>query len=249
MANGASIWAIEFAQAARESQIALAQASRTGVGAAPLAVIDGAQWLAPIAFPHIGHKVLEVGDAIALAVTLVVQAATAIDAIVGHSMAAKAAIAAVALVDQRVTVRGALDHGVELGHIPFAAIVWRFGLITQRPLHGVAKGIVGARYIHILSIQQILELCLRRIGRYHTYICHMTIQLLGLQIQQNFRLWIAQLLLCWLPVWEDIRWLNNFFCIYQPIPTCVSGPTTSADAAIHPSSRANPAAATPPDWT
>lgn len=131
MANGASMRAIEFAQAARESQIALTQASRTGVGATPFAVIDGAQGLSPIAFPHIGHKVLEVGDAVALAVALVVQTATAIDAIVGNSMAAKAAIAAVALVDQWITVRGALYHGVELGDIPFASIPWRFSLVTQ----------------------------------------------------------------------------------------------------------------------
>lgn len=175
VANGSSSRAIKLTQAARESQVALAQASRTGIGATPLTVIDGAKGLAPIALPHVGHKVFEIGDAVALAVALVVQTAAAIDAIVGHSMAAKAAIAAVALVDQWITIRGALDHGVELGHIPFAAITGRLDVIAQSPLHGVTKGIVGTRYIHILSVQQILALRFRRVRRYNTYICNMSI--------------------------------------------------------------------------
>lgn len=86
-------------------------------------MIDGAEWFAAITLPYIGHEVFQIGDAVTLAVALVVQPAALIDAIGGHSMATKATIAAIALVDQWITTSGAFDHGVQLGYIALAAII------------------------------------------------------------------------------------------------------------------------------
>lgn len=86
-------------------------------------MIDGTEWFAAIALPYIGYKVLQVGDAVALAVALVVQSAALIDAICGHAMATKATIAAIALVDQWIATGGAFDHAVQIGYIALATII------------------------------------------------------------------------------------------------------------------------------
>jgi len=111
-------------------------------------MVHGTQRLAPIALPNVGHKVFQIGDAVALAVTLVMEATTAIDAIGGNSVSTKTTIATVSLVDQRITARGALDHGVQPSHIPFSAIsLWQnillpIAVVGEAPLHGESKGIV-----------------------------------------------------------------------------------------------------------
>lgn len=86
-------------------------------------MIDGAEWFSAITLPHIWHEILKIGDAIALAIALVVQSAALIDAIGGHSMATEATIASIAFVYQWITLGRTFDHGVQLGHIALAAII------------------------------------------------------------------------------------------------------------------------------
>jgi len=192
VANGASVWAVVPLEAPGKPQVALAETSGTGIGATELAMIDGAQRLAAVALPHVGHKVFQIGDAVALTVALVVHATTAIDAIGWHSVATESAVAAVALVDQRITARGALDHGVQPSNVPLSAISLRQKLffpaavVGEAPLHGVTEGIVYPRYVHILNIHQVLHLswftsCLC----YHAYVRHPAIEVVVLELQTN----------------------------------------------------------------
>jgi len=143
-------------------------------------MIDGTERFTTIALPHIGHKVFQVGDAVALLVTLVVQSATTINAIGGHSMTPKATIAAVALIYQWIAACGALNHGIEPGHIPFAALICPLTVIVQGPLHGVSKGIVGTCYIYILTIHKIIGISLFLVGGYNAYVRNASVNLLTL---------------------------------------------------------------------
>lgn len=169
MAYGSSVGAVVLLQAPGESQIALAESRRTGIRSSELAMIHGTQRLAPIGLPYVGHEVLQVRDAVALAVALVVEAAAPIDAIGGHSVSPETAIAAVSLVDKRITACGTLDHRVQPGHIPLPTIAIRLGIcsvsggVAEAPLHGVAKGIVHPGYVHVLAIPQVFHL--RRLTR------------------------------------------------------------------------------------
>lgn len=157
-------------------------------------MIDGAEWFAAITFPHIRHEILKIGDAVTLAIALVVQPTALIDAIGGHALTTETTIASIALVYQWITFGRAFDHGVQLGHIALAAIIGlsyaAVGAGAQGPFHGVAKWIIGTRYIHIIHVHQIFELCFFLIGRQDAYVCHAAIKLLLLQVQSNMFPWI-----------------------------------------------------------
>jgi len=155
-------------------------------------MVHGAQRLAPIALPNVGHKVFQIRDAVALAVTLVMKATTAIDAIGGNSVATKSTIATVSLVDQRITARGALDHGVQPSHISFSAIsLWQnillpIAVVGEAPLHGESKGIVYPCYVHVLTIHQVRHLCwFTSCGCDHAYVRHPAIEMVILEVQMN----------------------------------------------------------------
>lgn len=120
------------------------------------------------------------------------QPAALIDAIGGHSLTTETTIASIALVYQWITFGRAFDHGVQLGHIALAAIVGlsHAAVGVEGPFHGVAKRIIGTRYIHIIHVHQILELRFFLIGRKDAYFCHASIKLLLLQVQSNVFPWI-----------------------------------------------------------